>query len=313
MLIRIGGLGRVGVVALVALASSTLVGTAAQQEPLAARIVHTTPSAYRQLQAVHAGAGSMAFTMLLGRGAIGPYFNFFHRGTIPAGSGIGHHFHNAVEEMFVILDGEAQFTVDGRTALLKGPVAVVCRMGHSHAILNTSAQTIQWMNFQATGIPAVSDNFDLGDDRVGAAVDAIPTFMTLKLDRASLTQAAGRGRGFGRGATPANPGVLTQRGFGPAVFASAWAYVDHVLVSPGGSTPPNAHELVGEAYYVLAGSGSVTIGADSAPVGKWDAVPVKPGETSVFHNTGSDPLELLVVGVARDMDAKGAILTGGRR
>jgi mannose-6-phosphate isomerase-like protein (cupin superfamily) len=314
MMIRTPWLGRAGLVSLAALVSSPIVPTAAQQS-VAARIVHTNPSAYRQLHAVHAGAGSMAFTMLLGRGAIGPYFNFFHRGEIPAGSGIGHHFHNAVEEMFVILDGEAQFTIDGRTALLKGPVGVVCRMGHSHAILNTSQQTIQWMNFQATSIPGVSDNFDLGDDRVGAAVDPIPTFMTMKLDRASLTQAAARGRGFGRGrgAPPADTGVLTDRGFGPAVFASAWAYVDHVLVSPGASTTPNAHELAGEAYYVLAGSGSVTIGADSAPVGKWDAIPVKPGETSAFHNTGSEPLELLVVGVAKDMDAKREILTGGRR
>ncbi len=105
--------------------------------------------------------------------------------------------------------------------------------------------------------------------------------------------------------------MQTQRGFGPAVFATAWAYVDHVLVAPGASTTPNAHELVGEAYYVLAGSGSVTIGSESAPVGKWDAIPVKPGETSAFQNTGAEPLDLLVVGVAKDMDAKHEILVAG--
>ena len=75
---------------------------------------------------------------LLKRGAIGPHFNFLHRGEIPAGSGIGQHFHNTVEEMFVIFDGEAQFTVDGRTSVVKGPAAVICRMGHSHAIYNPS-------------------------------------------------------------------------------------------------------------------------------------------------------------------------------
>jgi mannose-6-phosphate isomerase-like protein (cupin superfamily) len=308
MLIRTRWLGRAGLVAFVAVVSSPFVRLAAQQ-PLAARVVHTDASAFRPLHAVHAGAGSMAFTMLLGRGAISPYFNFFHRGEIPAGSGIGHHFHNVVEEMFVILDGEAQFTVDGRTALLKGPVAVVCRMGHSHAILNTSPQTIQWMNFQATSVPGVTDNFDLGDDRVGAVVDLHPTFMTMPLDRGSLTQVTGRGRG----GAPANTGVVTERGFGPAVFASPWAYVDHVLISPGAATPTNTHELAGEAYYVLAGSGSVTIGGETAPVGRWDAIPIKPGESSAFDNTGSEPLELLVVGVAKDMDAKRDILTGGRR
>jgi hypothetical protein len=56
--------------------------------------------------AVHGGAGTMSFTALLNRGAVTPEFNFLHRGVIPAGAGIGHHFHNVVEEMFVILDGE---------------------------------------------------------------------------------------------------------------------------------------------------------------------------------------------------------------
>ena len=101
----------------------------------AQRIVHTDPAAYRPLSAVHGGAGSMSFMVLLGRGALTPEFNFLHRGVIPAGSGIGHHFHNVVEEMFVILDGEAQFTIDGRTASVKGPAGVLCRTGHSHCDL----------------------------------------------------------------------------------------------------------------------------------------------------------------------------------
>ena len=42
---------------------------------------------------------------------------FLHRGFIAPKSGIGAHFHNQCEEMFVIFDGEAQFTVDGRTSV----------------------------------------------------------------------------------------------------------------------------------------------------------------------------------------------------
>src|SRR5215216_6843519 len=74
---------------------------------LSKRIVHADPAAYRPAPAVHGGAGTMSFTALLNRGAVTPEFNFLHRGVIPAGAGIGHHFHNIVEEMFVILDGEA--------------------------------------------------------------------------------------------------------------------------------------------------------------------------------------------------------------
>ena len=138
---------------------------------LAQRIAHTDPAAYRPLSAVHGGAGSMSFTALLNRGAVTPEFNFLHRGVIPAGSGIGHHFHNVVEEMFVILDGEAQFTIDGRTASVKGPAGVLCRAGHSHAIYNPGPAPVQWMNLNVSLVAGVYDNFDLGDTRVGAALD----------------------------------------------------------------------------------------------------------------------------------------------
>jgi mannose-6-phosphate isomerase-like protein (cupin superfamily) len=308
-----GALWRTGLLCLAAIAALPVVRTAAQQAPLAQRIVHTDASVYRPLTAVHAGAGNMAFAGLLNRGAIGPHFNFLHRGEIPPGSGIGHHFHNTVDEMFVILNGEAQFTIDGRTAVVKGPAGVVCRAGHSHAIYNSGSEPLQWMNFQASTIANVSDAFDLGDDRVGATLDRIPTFMTMSLDRALIRPAGGRGRGAG--AAPSVPsGTMSRRALAPTVFASAWTYVDHMLVAPGATTPVQTHESVGEAYYVLAGSGTVTIGAETAPVVKWDAIPVRLDETSTFTNTGSEPLELLVVGVAKDMDAKMQFMSGpGRR
>ena len=284
---------------------------AAQGTSLAARIVATDASTYRQLTAVHAGAGNMAFAGLLNRGAVGPHFNFLHRGEIPAGSGIGHHFHNTVEEMFVILNGEAQFTINGRTALLQGPVAVICRTGESHAILNTGGETVQWMNFQVASLAGVTDAFDLGDDRVGAEVERVPTFMSAQLDRSLIRPARRPGPGA---ATPSAPTpVMSRRLFAPTAFRSAWAYVDHVLVAPGASTPDDAHQTVGEAYYVLAGSGTVTVGDETTPVERWHAVPVRPGETSRFTNTGTEPLELLVVGVARDMETKTAIMLDAAR
>src|SRR6478672_5453986 len=171
-----------------------LVPQAAQAE-LSRRIAHTDPAAYRPSPAVHGGAGTMAFTALLGRGAVTPEFNFLHRGEIPPGAGIGHHFHNTVEEMFVILDGEAQFTVDGRTATVKGPAGVICRTGHSHAIYNASAKPLQCVNLTVSLNAGVYDNLDLGDTRVGAPLDPIPTFMVMRLDRELLLRQGGRGRG----------------------------------------------------------------------------------------------------------------------
>jgi mannose-6-phosphate isomerase-like protein (cupin superfamily) len=304
-------------VAIASAASVWCLAVPAAEQGLAGRVVHTNPASYRSQQGVHAGAGSMSFTGLLNRGAVTPEFNFLHRGEIPPGAGIGHHFHNVAEEMFVILNGEAQFTVDGRTAVVKGPAGVVCPAGHSHALFNSGTETLQWMNINVTGIAGVGDAFDLGDTRERAVLDPVPTFMTMQLNR-DLLRAPGAGFGRPPGAAPAAAApaateVRSRRVLGPTVFKTTWSYVDHVLVPPGATTAPVDHAEVGEAYYVLAGSGTIKVAADSTAVRAGDAIPVRVGETSAFTNTGTAALELLVVGVARDMDAKTRLMTAPPR
>src|ERR1035437_3989021 len=87
------------------------------REPLAARIAHSDPARYRSSPEVHGGAGTLDFTALFDAHTLEPNLQFLHRGVIQPKSGIGAHFHNQCEEMFVILDGEAKFTIDGGTSL----------------------------------------------------------------------------------------------------------------------------------------------------------------------------------------------------
>jgi hypothetical protein len=74
--------------------------------------------------------------------------------------------------MYVIFDGEAEFTVNGRTSKIKGPALVPCKMGDAHGIYNSSGKTLKWMNFGVSTTKGRGDNFDLGDTRAGATLDA---------------------------------------------------------------------------------------------------------------------------------------------
>jgi mannose-6-phosphate isomerase-like protein (cupin superfamily) len=62
---------------------------------------------------------------------------------------------------------------------------------------------------------------------------------------------------------------------------------------------------VAEFYYVMAGEGEVTLsaqgqGVETVKIRKDDAAPIQLGDVHSFENTGTEPLEFLVVGVSRD-------------
>ncbi|WP_241491820.1 cupin domain-containing protein [Sphingomonas endophytica] len=265
-------------------------GPAPAARPLAQRIGHSDPARYRRLDKVHGGAGTMAFAPLLGPDALSTNLIFVHRGVIAPHSGIGQHFHHQCEEMFVILDGEAQFTVDGRTATLAGPAAVPDRMGHAHALYNASDRPVQWLNINV-GQTKRYDNFDLDDARDAAAIDPVAQFAAIRFDRARLT---------------ADGAIRTRRLLGPEVFATPWAFVDHVLIPPGAALEGAAAPGISEMVYVMAGTGEATVAGDRAPLRGGDALPVEVGARRSLRATGDAPLELMVVGIARDPAAKAA-------
>jgi len=264
-------------------------------EPLAQRIAHTDPAKYTTHQAVHAGPGQMKFMVLLDAHALDTNLLFLHRGVLEPKSGIGAHFHNQCEEMFVILNGEAQFTIDGRTSVLKGPAGAPCRMGHSHAIYNASDQPVEWMNINVSALKGKYDAFNLNDGRVGAPLDPIPVFMTMMLSHELLLPVKSLNGGKGT--------VQYRRALDPTIFLGDWAYVDHASLSPGASIGPHRHTEVAEVYYVMKGQGIVKISSqgkreETAAIHNGDAIPIQLNEVHSFENTGSEPLEFMVVGVA---------------
>ena len=262
------------------------------RDPLAQRVRHNDPANYRPSKAVHGGAGELNYSAMFDAKDFNTNVLFLHRGVIAPKSGIGHHFHNQMEEMFVILNGEAEFTIDGRTSLIKGPAGAPCRMGHSHAIYNPTGRPVEWMNIAVGSIKGKYGNFDLGDGRVGAPLDNPPVFMAMRLNRELLRPVSGMNGGQGA--------ARYRRALPPEVFLTPWAYVDHVLLPPAASIGRHRHAGVEEIYYVMEGEGVVRVNDESAPIRKGDAVPVLLEDVHSIENTSGGDLELMVVGMAME-------------
>ena len=275
---------------------------------LAQRIAHTDPSTYQRRAAAHGGAGTLDYSALLDADALDSNLIFLHRGVIQPKSGIGAHFHNRCEEMFVILDGEAQFTIDGRTALLKGPAGAPTRLGHSHGIFNATEKPVQWLNINV-GLTKTYDAFDLGDSRVDVPIDPHPTFMSMHLNPALLKSVQNFHGGSGT--------VQYRRVLDPSVFNTAWSYIDHLVLPPGTVVGANQQQVdMSEVYYVLAGSGTVaptgaggtTADAQATLISIGDAVPLRLGQSATIKTTGDESLECMIIGVARNLAAKEAYI-----
>ena len=65
------------------------------------------------------------------------------------------------------------------------------------------------------------------------------------------------------------------------------------LVPPGGATEPHRHPQTEEIYYILSGTGRITVGDETRDVRPLDAILIPPGTRHTIANTGPKPLSFL--------------------
>ncbi|MFW6164010.1 MAG: cupin domain-containing protein [Planctomycetota bacterium] len=62
---------------------------------------------------------------------------------------------------------------------------------------------------------------------------------------------------------------------------------------PGRATEPHRHPRTEEIYYILAGTGRITLGGETRDVGPLDAILIPPGTRHTIANTGREDLVFL--------------------
>lgn len=64
---------------------------------------------------------------------------------------------------------------------------------------------------------------------------------------------------------------------------------------PGKTVTPHTHEVLEEIYYILHGSGVMTIGEESQTVSAGDAIYIPKNNRHTLMNTGDEDMKLLLV------------------
>ncbi|MFC1542189.1 cupin domain-containing protein [Candidatus Latescibacterota bacterium] len=258
-------------------------------------IASTDPSQYFESKLCHGGAGSLRYMSLLGEGEKKVFETnllFVHRGIMLPHSGIGEHLHRTMEEMYITFDGNVRHTVNSHTTELPPGSSVLCRMGSSHGMYNDSDKAVNYINVGVTKVKGGYDNIDFGDNLVDANVESPANFKWANFDRRLLKPTSNAHQGKGD--------ILFRRLWSNESFLTNWEFIDHCVLPPGTSIGYHQHNGIEEVYYLMSGSGRMTVNDVTTNVKTGDAIPCTLHDSHGLYNNSDRDIELLVIAVAME-------------
>ena len=256
-----------------------------------------TPEHFNPAAKSHVGAGEVRFTDIVGTPDFDTNMRAISRGEIPPKCGIGEHLHRNMEEIFIVLNAPAQFTVNGRTALLPPRAMVVCRKGDSHGIFNPNTdKSLDWLYFAVSMERGVWGSIEFGNDLSKEKVESPPPFLWTVLDRRLLLPAANAHGGKGS--------ILFRRCWDKDTFQTNWEFIDHCILPPGTSIGYHQHNMIEEVYFLVSGKGRSTVNDTTWEVKAGDAIPCTIGDSHGLYNNSDQEIELVVFSAAKEKGAR---------
>jgi mannose-6-phosphate isomerase-like protein (cupin superfamily) len=122
------------------------------------------PSRLKWRPAIHGGAGQIATRHIWGPGDFHSPWVFLDHAVLAPGSSLGYHYHDALEECFVVLGGQGHFTLDGETLAL-GPGSVTWQgIGQAHGLHNPADEELSFLRVAVGRRGEEYTTVDLHDD-----------------------------------------------------------------------------------------------------------------------------------------------------
>ncbi|MFD9795399.1 cupin domain-containing protein [Streptomyces sp. NPDC059070] len=94
---------------------------------------------------VHAAHGHSRWTCLARRTGLYGRWEAVEWAWLPPGGVSGEHRHSRTQELYFVLQGQGEITLDGRPYPVRPRTAVLTALGRRHGLRNTGAQPLSWL------------------------------------------------------------------------------------------------------------------------------------------------------------------------
>ena len=114
--------------------------------------------------AIHGGCGQIATRHVLSPDDFNSDWTFLDHAILSAGSSVGYHYHDFLEESFVVLRGQGLMTIDDET-FAAGPGSVTWQgIGQGHGIYNPGPEKLEFVRIAVKQADEEYTTIDLHDD-----------------------------------------------------------------------------------------------------------------------------------------------------
>ncbi|MEU1372151.1 cupin domain-containing protein [Streptomyces triculaminicus] len=108
---------------------------------------------------VHAADGHSRWTCLARRTGLHGRWEAVEWAWLPPGGVSGEHRHSRTEELYFVLHGRGEITLDGRPYPVRAGTTILTALGRRHGLRNTGEEPLSWLVIElpATGPPTTKD------------------------------------------------------------------------------------------------------------------------------------------------------------